>query len=105
MAEFIKELIPYIMGPLGGFAITVFLLCSVLFGLWRGVEKWIAPGISKWFEKREEHIKDLMKSHEDDREAFTHAIDTLSDKLGIVDRKVDRLTEEVDSIRQNLRSN
>ena len=99
MAELITLLAPVVTGPYGALALSVLLL----FGVYRTVDKHVIPMAKEWLRKRDDHIEALMKSHKEDRNAFTSAISTLSDKLGMVEAKVDGIADDVDAIREALK--
>lgn len=102
MAEALISIFPLLIGPAGGFIIVVCILAALLYGIWVGVQRFVVPVIKLWFEKQEQHIEKLMASHEEDRKVFREAIDILSTKLGIIDKKVETIEQKVEQLVDDL---
>lgn len=102
MLETVETFIPYIIGPAGALLITTGLLIAVLWGLWTGVEKWVVPSIEAWMAHQRQHIEKLMQSHDEDRQAFRHAISSLAGHIGRVEQVVEQLNEDFNELKYEL---
>jgi len=89
------ELIQLATGPLGALALSVGLI------VW--MAKFLLPVLQNYLDKQSSHLGDLITAlnktvtaHENDRQVFSDAINTLSTRIEKVENVVDNINKKLD---------
>lgn len=103
--EALTEVLPYLIGPAGGFIAIAVLFFLTMFSLWKIADKHIFPALAKWFDNQEIRYEKLLETHEADRELFKEAMTKITEEHKSNDVKLNNIKEELREIKYDIRTN